>query len=243
MAGRVQRIGSSAVHGRTWDGRAEGFSVLELVIVFLIIGIMIAVSVPYLSTKKTAYSTDNLALLVHDTFRRANSRAVGDLQRARVRINTSSGTETLSGSGIITPAYTIQFIDENEPGDPTDDKLLSNELLPDPTQQGNAVIGTPVNVGTVVGTPLAPAPFNFIPATYTSGISDYYFDADGSCSNLAGTPMSSTVFIFVPTTAGGDTPADKALTRCVTLFGPTASSRLWRGTFEVGTGYPMFIPR
>jgi prepilin-type N-terminal cleavage/methylation domain-containing protein len=224
------------------DRAMHGFSLVELLVVFLIIGIMIAISVPYLAPSKKAHSTDNLVLMIHDYFRRASQQSIADLKRTRVRINTSAAPVSATSS-IMTPQYSIQLIAENEPGDSSDDEALFTESLPDPLVIGNPVVGTPVGVATTSGTPLPPSPFNFIAATYTSGVVDFYFTGEGACTSSSGVPLSATVFVFVPTVAGGNTPADKTLTRAVTLFGPTASSRLWRCTFDSATSLPKFVPR
>ncbi len=187
--------------------RNRGFSVVELMMVFAIIAIMIAIALPSIFNARQTYAIDDASNQVVDILQFAQQRALGERQVMRVEI--VPGTATTRG--------TIQVIDQNTlTGGAGDDLVIRNELLPE-------------NKDTTMNTdparfPRPPLPFNFDHWTWPSGRLVIFLMPDGTATNAANTPQSFTITMFVPL-ANGD--PDPSLIRGITLFGPTGSVRSW----------------
>lgn len=203
----VEKVSSGNRPAHRPQARDRGFSVVELMMVFAIIAIMIAIALPSIFNARQTYAIDDASNQIVDILQFAQQRALGERQVMRVEL--VPGTSTTRG--------TIQVIDQNTlTGGVGDDLVIRNELLPE-------------NKDTTINTdpgrfPMPPLPFNFNHWTWPSGQLVIFLMPDGTATNAANTPQSLTLTMYVPL-ANGD--PDPGLIRAVTLFGPTGSIRSW----------------
>ena len=63
------------------------------------------------------------------------------------------------------------------------------------------------------------------------------FQRDGSAVNVAGLPVSATLFVWPPASPGSSTPRNTKEIRAITLFAPSSAVRFWKynGTTFVAT--------
>lgn len=184
--------------------RAQGFSMIELLVVLAIIVIMVAVTLPSLVTMQRAYATDDAAGQTLDFLRAAYEQSLTQRQVMRVRIDRAAGT--------------IQIIDEETAGNATDDKVIRSEAL---TPQSTVAIGKPT------GQPDPPPPYNFTAAAFSSNVWEIRFRSDGVAINATHRPQSAALYFYTPRAGNPTATDDTGLVRVVTIFGPTGSVKLW----------------
>ena len=203
-------MGESA-NRRSTHREAEGYSVLELLVVVTVIITLTAVAVFSLVPQRRAYGTEDAAGQVTNFLRDAYQRAISQRQTMKVQIDRSS--------------MLMKIIDEN--------------TLPvgDEVEVRRAQLSSEISVSqpTIGGSPLnAPAaPYNYPVAVYSSNLWVARFRSDGSVVDAAGNTLSATVFFSFVNMKTSDTN----LIRAVTLFGPSGSIRFWRYTgssFDAG---------
>lgn len=190
---------------------ADGFSVIELLIVVAIIIILTAAAVFTLSPQRRAYRTDDAAGQVTNFLRDAYQRALSQRQTMRVEIDRAN--------------MLIKIIDENRL--PVGDEFevrrakLNDEISLNQPADGAGLLNPP------------PAPYNYAVAGYSNNQWEARFRSDGSVVDLAGNSLSATLFFSLANMDSSDTN----LIRAVTLFGPSGSVRVWRYTgqsFDAG---------
>jgi prepilin-type N-terminal cleavage/methylation domain-containing protein len=183
---------------------AEGFSLIELLIVISVIAIVTGIAVFQFAGSREAYNAEDAAYKVMNYFREANSRAVSDHHSFRVTINTSSNT--------------ISLIDEKTFSGITDGEALSGGAV----LVKSEALGTRVTLNQPSGINPPPSPFNYAAAVYPANVWTGHFQSVGSITDVNGTPTSST-FFFQPV----DRTNLPTLVRAVTAFGPSGSIRFW----------------
>lgn len=194
--------------GRAPSRRDQGFSVVELVIVFAIIATMIGISLWAFAPRRRATAADEAAVQLADFMRDASQRAISQRQSMRVRVDRAN--------------LEITLVDEN--GAAPDEVIRRERLLP-PTI---ARIGVPA---TNVPPALSP-PDNYTNAVFASDVWEARFLSNGTLVDTTATPapVSATFHVWSP--LGGDAnangPGSPQDVRVVTVFGPTAQARVWR---------------
>jgi hypothetical protein len=232
---RARRSSFSRLHdtpASSLKNSERGYSIMELVIVACIILIIVSVSVFAFASARKVYGSDEAAAQVHRFMRDAATRAMTHRQRARVYINTGTAPSTVSNAtpAISCPAQSIMLIDEN--GASTgDEKLVRYETLYSPKL---IKIATPANL--LTGSSTVPAvPYNYSAATFPSGVWQAYFTASGQVTDVAGMPLSATMYFYNPSTTNSNNAATLPLVRALTVFGPTGNVRFWRYNPTSGT--------
>lgn len=189
----------------------DGFSVIELLIVVAIVIILTAAAVFTLTPQRRAFRTDDAASQVTNFLRDAYQRALAQRQTMRVEIDRAQ--------------MLIKIVDENRL--PVGDEIevrrakLNDEINLNQPAVGAGVVNPPA------------APYNYPPAVYSSNVWAGRFRSDGSVVDLAGNPLSATLFFSLV----NPQVSDSNLIRAVTLFGPSGSVRVWRYTgqeFDAG---------
>jgi Tfp pilus assembly protein FimT len=209
--GEEHRTERESVPGLSVYAGADGYSVIELLVIVSVIIVLTGAAVFSMLPQKRAYSTDDAAAQVSNFLRDAYQRAISQRQTMKVQIDRST--------------MLIKMFDENTL--PTGDEIEIRRA------QLNPEIS--VNQPTVGGSSLNPpaSPFNYPVATYSSNLWVARFRSDGSVVDANGNTLSATIF-FSPVSMKTN---ETNLIRAVTLFGPSGSMRFWRYTgssFDAG---------
>jgi type II secretory pathway pseudopilin PulG len=187
--------------------RSAGFSVIELLIVFVVIGIIAGMAILQYSSTKEALNADDAAYRVLNYFREAGQRAASDHHSYRVVINTTTNR--------------ISMINENTfaTGNGEGDTVAGDDVM---VKQEPA--GTNVLFAQPTGIALPPAPSNYAAATFTNGQWTAHFMSDGSVVDPYPTaiPLSCTIFL-----QPSDKTSQLGLLRAVTLFSSSGATRYW----------------
>ena len=195
----------------------SGFSMIELMIVFIVISVLTGIAVISFRSSKRSYAADDEATKILTLFREAYQRALSQRQAQRITIDRTNNLIKLTDMGRL----------------PGGDEMLVNRAVLNPFV---TMVQPSLNAGLV---PPPPAPYNYTPADFSSGALDIYFLADGSVTNSTNftnntfAPVNFTVF-FSPSPGSALSPEQAAqqntgnLMRAVTLFGATGSTKAWR---------------
>lgn len=200
----------------------KGFSVIELVVVLLIIGILSAFAVWTLRTPKL-YNAETQALTLIDMLQEARQRSLSQRRTMRIEIDS---TRKL-----------IRLINENTPGNASDDTLIKAIPFID---NGVYIGRTPTNMtGTI--TELAPVPVSSFstsqhPLSINNQVITLRFLKNGTVTNAGsdaiGTgsvPTGATIYVW--SKRDGDTNANTTtanIFRAVTVLGSSGSAKLWK---------------
>lgn len=200
-----------SVNKRSPHQEADGYSIIELLIVAAVVIVLTAIAVFTLAPQRRAYRTDDAMAQVANFLRDAYQRALSQRQTMRVQIDRAK--------------MLIIIIDENKL--PLGDEIevrrakLNDEISVNQPTVGAGLLNPP------------PAPYNYSVAAYSNDLWEARFRSDGSVVDTAGNSMSATVFFSLVNMK----TSDANLIRAVTLFGPSGSIRVWRYTgqsFDAG---------
>lgn len=201
----------TSVNTQSSNREADGFSVIELLIVVAIVIILTAAAVFTLTPQRRAYRTDDAASQVTNFLRDAYQRALSQRQTMRVEIDRAN--------------MLIKLIDENRlpVGDEREVRRakLNDEVSLNQPAAGAGLVNPPA------------APYDYPVANYSNNLWEARFRSDGSVVDLAGNSLSATLFFSLANMNSLDTN----LIRAVTVFGPSGSARVWRYTgqsFDAG---------
>lgn len=202
--------------------RIEGFSLIELLIVLIVMAILTVISVPYFYNYTKLYKSDDQALRVIDLMRETSQLALTRRRTFRFEIDRTDNK--------------IYIIDENNAGASDD-----TEIKGIPLDSSNDLRMDRIPTGIT-----APNPPNYTDASYGTDTIGHKrggttitghtvwaarFQRDGSVVNAAGTPLSANLYVWAPLVPGSTTdhnPKDKKLVRCITLFGGSGAVRYWK---------------
>lgn len=209
----------------------SGYSLPELLIVMIVIGILSLFSILYFTSARRLYRVEDQALQVVDIFQEAKLRALNERQTMRVEINTVKNA--------------VILIDENSAaaGD-SDDREVKRISL---ASTGDVRVGPrPANISTNPSEPTPVQPVVFAPSSHplTTGnsVGVVRFTSNGTVLNAgtnstgAGATMTgATVFVWKPK-AGATTNSE--MTRGITILGSTGTIRTW--VYEHGAATPTW---
>lgn len=195
-----------------------GFSLMELLIVFAVLAVLTAVSLPYLYSSRTLYRSEDQALKVMDLMREAGQLALTRRRAFRLEIDLTDNAlliidETTAG----VPDTLVKSI----PLDPTSevrmDTIPTGVTKPDPPDYNDAVfavdaIGHQRGGDTVIGHRVWAASFQ----------------SNGSVVNASDIPISVNLYLWPPKAAGDDTPRRISEVRAITMFGGSGAVRYWK---------------
>lgn len=198
----------------------NGFSLAELLIALIIIGILSLISVFYLTAHTRLYKVEDQALKIVDILQEAKQRALNERQTMRVEINTIKNA--------------VILIDENTAasGD-SDDREIKRLTL---AHTNEVRVGArPANISADPAEPTPVSPLAFAPSSHplTTGnsVGVIRFSSSGlvlsAGTNSVGagaTMTGATVYVWKPKKSA---PTDSEMTRGITVLGPSGTIRMW----------------
>jgi prepilin-type N-terminal cleavage/methylation domain-containing protein len=194
---------------------ALGFSIIELLVVLGVIGILSAISIPYIYSYKKLYKSEDQALKVMDLMREAGQVALNKRRTMRFEIDLTDNA--------------VLIIDEN--GTAAEIKKIPLEITRE------------LRVDVIPATVTKPNPPNYtditfaadtighlVGATTVTGHSVWAarFRSDGSVVNSADVPISVNIYCWPPVTLGSTTARNLKEIRAITLFGGSGAIRYWK---------------
>jgi type II secretory pathway pseudopilin PulG len=181
---------------------------IELLIVFLIIGILAGFAIIQYTATREALNADDAAFRVLNYLREASERAAADHHSYRVVINTTTNN--------------ISLINEKSfaTGNTEGDTITGDDVL---VKQEPAGLRVLFAQPTGVALPPAPSGAAYPAAVFTNGQWTAHFMSDGTVTAPYGTtPLSCSLFM-----QPSDKTSQLALVRAVTLFSSTGATRYW----------------
>lgn len=202
----------------------KGFSLIELLVVFIILAILTTVTVLTLNPTRRMVKTEDGAAAVFNIMRQARIQSITRRQFYGVVVNTANTdqTLTLNNSNInltfLTQSVSLVDMGELAPGDEV--IILTKQLPPDVIV--NASYFPIPNMD-------FPAPErNFTKYDFATGPFVTYFDPAGRAVTLADGTGTQTYSTFYFSSFDIDLTQGPTLLRAVTLYGATGGVKLWR---------------
>ncbi len=200
-------------------GSPSGFSLIEMLVVLVLIGIFVAMAIFYASAHEKLYKPDDESLKIADVLQEARQRSLTQREIMRVEVNLTDNVVTL--------------YDENEPTTVDDDLRIRQITL---SPQAEVVTSErPANIG--VNPPeMLPVPTAlFAPSIYPQSLADSVltmrFLSNGSVVNAGNTttgggavPTGVTLHAWAPSKVD---PANSDIARAITIVGSTGLIKLW----------------
>lgn len=199
---------------------AEGFSLMELLVVASVIIILTAISVPYLFQYQKLYRSEEQARKIMDLMQEASQLALNKRRTMRVEIDLTDNA--------------VLLIDENTPGTASDDTLVKSsplfstgEIRVDTNPSGVTSPNPPNYAGTVFANDTLG---HKVGSTTVSNNNVWAarFRSDGSTVSATNVPVSATIFLWPPRAPGDAAARDNREVRAVTLFGGSGAVRYWK---------------
>lgn len=198
----------------------KGFSVTELMIVFVILAIMSAISLPYFFNYRKLYKAEEQSLKLLDLMRETNQMALTRRRTFRFEVDLTANTALI--------------IDENEPGNADDIQIKSIQLEPvsdirvNQAPAGITTTNLPGYAAAVYANDSIGHQVPGKPRVSGNTVWATRFRSDGSVVNTAGVPVSATLYVWEPSTPGATTAKNNNGIRVVTLFGGSGAVRYWK---------------
>lgn len=209
----------------------RGFSMIELLIVVVIIGILSAISVPYIYQYRKLYRTDDQALRVMDSLRETGQLALTRRRTFRLEIDQTANMLLIIDENTLTAGANDDREIKAIPLEPVNEVRMNTipagVTKPNPPNYADAVFAVDAtghrnrSGATVIGNTVWAARFN----------------QDGTMVNNAGVPINANLYFYPPQTPGSTTPRSKEEVRAITLFGGSGSVRFWKHDGTIFAAY------
>ncbi len=195
----------------------QGFTLVEILIVLIIMAIMGGITGYYLSAHQTLYKPDEQASKIVDLLQQARQFSLTKRETMRVEIDLTDKIARL--------------YDENDPAlGAADDELVRQITLSDPNDVKLDL--RPVNVSANPPENIPVTSAVFVPSVYppssTHQVCTLRFKSNYQVVDEAGVPTGVTLHIWSPNKAN---PNDADIARAITIIGTTGSVRLWEYDF------------
>lgn len=199
---------------------AEGFSLIELLIVVVLIAILSTISLIFLTSAQRLTRPDDQSLQIADILQEARQRALTQRVTMRVQIDIT--------------ANVVRLINEQLPNTANDDVIIRQvPLLPNSQVRVNP---RPDNIPYNPPEPLPAPTAVFLQSTYplspNNQVCTLRFRNGGDVVNAGNNdigggaiPQGVTLHVWSPTTAN---PNVSEIARSITVIGSTGSIRLWK---------------
>lgn len=197
----------------------SGFSLVEIVVVLVIIGVFLAVSIPYAFNHQTLYRSDDQALKIIDLMAEARQLALTRRRTFRFEIDLADNQAIIideKGAGSADDLE-IKALPLAPPEEVRVDRKPNGVAKPNPPNYNDASYGTD-SIGHVSK------------GTFVTGhrVWAARFQRDGTVVNRTGTLLSANLYVFIPQSPGSNVPNDKRLVRAITMYGASGALRYWK---------------
>lgn len=203
---------------RLQKGNAEpGFSVVEILVVLGIIGILSAISLPYIVNFKKPYKSEDQSLKIMDLMRETAQLALTRRRTMRFEIDLTDNAIKVIDENGAAPDSLIKSIPLEQPKDIRMDVIPATVTKPNPPNYTNISYA-------------ADATGHLVGGTTITGHSVFAarFRSDGSVVNAADVPINRNIYIWPPITTGSTTARNKIEVRAITMFGGSGAIRYWK---------------
>lgn len=196
-----------------------GFSIVELLVVLIIIGILAAISGFYFTAHQKLYKPDEQALKIVDMFQEARQRALTQRESMRIELDTTDNIARL--------------IDENSPTTANDDREIRRFNLFEINEV--TILRRADNIAYNPPEPLPVANAVFMPSVYPSSspnnVCTIRFQSNGTVLNggndAIGTGSTVTGLTLHVWSPNENAPNDANIARAISIIGSSGSLRLW----------------
>lgn len=197
--------------------KINGFSLAEMLIVLLIIGVMVAIAAPYIFSYKKLYKSEDQSLKIMDAMSEAAQLALNRRRTMRFEIDLTANAMLLIDENGTAPDTLVKSIPLESPGEVRVDAIPAGVSKPNPPNYNNAAFA-PDTLGHMAG------------GTNVTGNTVWAarFQSDGSVVSAAGTPISANLYIWPPLTPGNAAARNNNEIRAITMFGGSGAVRYWK---------------
>ena len=202
---------------RSASNAERGASIVEIVIALVIIGVLAAISLPYIVNYKKYYKSEDQAIKMIDIMREASQLALAQRRTIRFEIDLTDNAVLLIDQNGTAAGSLIKKVPLEATKDIRVDTIPTGVTKPNPPNYTDIAFATDT-VGHAAGA-----------STVTGhNIWAARFQRDGSVVNVGGTPISVNIYIFPPVSNGSTTPRNKNEVRAITMFGGSGAIRYWK---------------
>ncbi len=204
---------------RSANNAETGASLVEIVVALVIIGLLAAISLPYIANYKKYYKSEDQALKVIDLMREASQLALAQRRTIRLEIDLTDNAILLIDENGSASGVQIKKIPLEATKDIRIDTIPAGVTKPNPPNYNDVAFATDT-IGHLVGSTTVTA----------HNIWAARFRRDGSVTNTSATPtpISVNIYIYPPVSSGSTTPRNKNEVRAITMFGGTGAIRYWK---------------
>lgn len=197
--------------------KTSGFSALELLVVVAIIGILSAISLPYIFNYKRLYKSEDQTLKVIDLMRETAQSAVSKRRTMRFEIDLTDNAALIIDENGAAADSLLKKIPLEMTKDLRIDVIPATVLKPNPPNYTDITFATDT-LGHLVG------------STNVTGHNVWAarFKSDASVVNAADTPISVNIYCWPPISVGSTTARNKGEVRAITMFGGSGAIRYWK---------------
>ncbi len=194
-----------------------GASLVEIVVALVIIGVLSAISLPYIANYKKLYKSEDQSLKVIDLMREASQLAVTRRRTIRFEIDLTDNAVLLIDQSASASGTLIKKVPLEDTKDIRIDVIPAGVTKPNPPNYNDIAFATDT-VGHLDG------------STTVTGHNIWAarFKRDGSVVSATDIPISANIYVWPPITPGSTTPRRKNEIRAITMFGGSAAIRYWK---------------
>jgi prepilin-type N-terminal cleavage/methylation domain-containing protein len=197
----------------------RGFSIIELVVVVVIIGVLSAISLPYIYNYRRVYRSEEQSMMIMDLMKETSQNALTRRRTYRFEIDLTAGKyliidEKGAGAADDTAIKEIPMVSAD---DIRVDQAPSGVYKPSPPNYNDAVFATDVTGHKSGGA-----------SVINHKVWAARFQSSGTVVSSEGTPISATLFIWSPLSPENSQARTKEEVRAVTIFGGSGAVRYWK---------------